>query len=81
MKTFRIAVLGGDGIGPEVMAEAVKVLRSVASRLDEESVLQPRNHDDAFGAIPELLWDILIRTGLDLLENGRRFTKAIRFAR
>jgi 3-isopropylmalate dehydrogenase len=27
--TFRIAVLGGDGVGPEVMAEAVKVLRAL----------------------------------------------------
>jgi 3-isopropylmalate dehydrogenase len=29
MTTFRIAVLPGDGIGPEVMAEALKVLRAV----------------------------------------------------
>jgi len=29
MKTYRIGVLGGDGIGPEVVAEAVKVLRAV----------------------------------------------------
>ncbi len=29
MKTYSIAVLGGDGIGPEVAAEAVKVLRKV----------------------------------------------------
>ena len=26
MKTYNIAVLAGDGIGPEVMAEALKVL-------------------------------------------------------
>jgi len=26
---FRLAVLGGDGIGPEVVAEAVKVLRAI----------------------------------------------------
>ena len=31
MKTFKIAALAGDGIGPEVMAGAVKVLR-VAER-------------------------------------------------
>ncbi|MGH8703172.1 MAG: isocitrate/isopropylmalate family dehydrogenase, partial [Burkholderiales bacterium] len=30
---FKIAVLPGDGIGPEVMAEAVKVLRAVESGL------------------------------------------------
>jgi 3-isopropylmalate dehydrogenase len=29
MATYRIAVLPGDGIGPEVMAEAIKVLRAV----------------------------------------------------
>src|SRR5438552_10671205 len=28
-KTFKIAVLAGDGIGPEVMAEALKVLRKI----------------------------------------------------
>jgi 3-isopropylmalate dehydrogenase len=32
-KTFQIAVLPGDGIGPEVVAEAVKVLRAVEARL------------------------------------------------
>src|SRR6185295_1633671 len=31
---FQIAVLGGDGIGPEVVAEGVKVLGAVAPRLD-----------------------------------------------
>src|SRR5262245_17957597 len=29
MKEFRIAVLGGDGIGPDVTAESVRVLRAV----------------------------------------------------
>jgi 3-isopropylmalate dehydrogenase len=32
MKTFRIAALAGDGIGPEVMREAIKVLRAVEKR-------------------------------------------------
>jgi 3-isopropylmalate dehydrogenase len=32
-KHFTIAVLPGDGIGPEVMAEGVKVLRAVEARL------------------------------------------------
>jgi 3-isopropylmalate dehydrogenase len=31
--SFRIAVLSGDGIGPEVIAEGVKVLRAVEKRL------------------------------------------------
>jgi 3-isopropylmalate dehydrogenase len=32
MKSYRIALMPGDGIGPEVTAEAVRVLDSVASR-------------------------------------------------
>ncbi len=31
-KTFRVAVLAGDGIGPEVMAEALKVLGAVSKK-------------------------------------------------
>ena len=31
MARFRIAVLGGDGIGPEVVGEAVKVLEAIAA--------------------------------------------------
>ena len=30
--TFKIAVLSGDGIGPEVVSEAVKVLKIVAHK-------------------------------------------------
>ena len=30
----KIAVLPGDGIGPEVMAEALKVLQAVQSKFD-----------------------------------------------
>jgi 3-isopropylmalate dehydrogenase len=33
MKTYSIATLPGDGIGPEVIAEAVKVLRALEPRL------------------------------------------------
>lgn len=29
MKSYTIAVLSGDGIGPEIMAEAIKVLDAV----------------------------------------------------
>lgn len=32
MKTFKIAVLAGDGIGPEIMREALKVLRAVENK-------------------------------------------------
>lgn len=31
-KTFKIAVLAGDGIGPEVMVQAIKVLRAVEEK-------------------------------------------------
>ena len=31
MKTYRIAVIAGDGIGPEVVREEIKVLRTVAA--------------------------------------------------
>ncbi len=34
MKRYSIAVLAGDGIGPEVIAEAVHVLHAVAQRVD-----------------------------------------------
>lgn len=32
MKTYKIAALAGDGIGPEVMREAIKVLRAVEKK-------------------------------------------------
>ena len=32
MKTYHIGIIGGDGIGPEVTREAVKVLRAAAAR-------------------------------------------------
>jgi 3-isopropylmalate dehydrogenase len=34
MKTFKIAALAGDGIGPEVMREAVKVLRAAEKKIN-----------------------------------------------
>ncbi len=36
MSQHRIAVLPGDGIGPEVMVEALKVLDAVAARFGLE---------------------------------------------
>ena len=30
MKTYRIAVIAGDGIGPDVLAEGIKILETVA---------------------------------------------------
>ena len=46
MKTHKIALLAGDAIGPEIMREAVKVLREVESRNDIRFDLQ----DAPFGA-------------------------------
>jgi 3-isopropylmalate dehydrogenase len=36
-RSIRIAVIGGDGIGPEVVAEAIKVLRSAATDVTIEA--------------------------------------------
>jgi 3-isopropylmalate dehydrogenase len=36
-RTIRLAVVGGDGIGPEVVAEALKVLRAAVSEVSEVS--------------------------------------------
>ena len=33
-KTYAIAVMGGDGTGPEVVAEGIKVLRAAAAKFD-----------------------------------------------
>ena len=33
-KTYKIAVIGGDGTGPEVADEAVKVLKAAADKFD-----------------------------------------------
>jgi 3-isopropylmalate dehydrogenase len=41
MKNFKIAVMAGDGIGPEIMQEAVKVLKLVEERNDVTFELMP----------------------------------------
>ena len=33
-KSYKIAVIGGDGTGPEVVVEGVKVLKAVAAKFD-----------------------------------------------
>ena len=33
-KNFKLAVIGGDGIGPEVVAEGLKVLDAVSAKYD-----------------------------------------------
>ncbi|WP_223912938.1 3-isopropylmalate dehydrogenase [Geobacter sp. AOG1] len=46
-KVFKVAVLPGDGIGPEVMAEALKVLDAVEKKYD---VTFERSHANVGGA-------------------------------
>ena len=47
MKNFKIAILAGDGIGPEITTEAIKVLKLINERNDDVSFeLMPA----AFGA-------------------------------
>ena len=41
MKNYKIALLAGDGIGPEIMAEAVKILKLVEERNDVSFELLP----------------------------------------
>lgn len=72
MKTYKIAVLGGDGIGPEIMGSALRVLDSLEARFGFKT---NRIHMEG-GA--EYYRD----TGRDLEENGietARKTDAILF--
>ena len=41
MSTYSIAILAGDGIGPEIMDQAVKILRLVESRNDVTFDMNP----------------------------------------
>ena len=41
MKTYNIGVIPGDGIGPEVVAEGLKVLRAVKDRFDVNLIEYP----------------------------------------
>ena len=52
--SFKIAVLAGDGIGPEVCAEALKVLRAVRSDFDyEEALVGGAAYDDCGEPLPD----------------------------
>src|SRR3954453_13554840 len=59
MKNYTIAVLAGDGIGPEVMREAVKVLRAVGKKFSigfafEEAPVGWAGIDASGKALPDL---------------------------
>jgi len=62
-KTFKIAVLAGDGIGPEVMAEALNVLDAVEKKFDVTFTRTPANVggagiDNEGKALPQSTIDI-----------------------
>jgi 3-isopropylmalate dehydrogenase len=57
-KQYRIAVLAGDGIGPEVMAEALKVLKAVSQKYEfsvtyKECYVGGAGIDNCGKALPE----------------------------
>ena len=61
----RIAVLGGDGIGPEVTAESVKVLDAIASRFGHEftyitGLVGGRAIDETGTALPDDTLNIVL---------------------
>jgi 3-isopropylmalate dehydrogenase len=57
-RNIRVAVIGGDGIGPEVVAEAVKVLRAIGT-----VAIEPTSYDlgsERFGRTGEVLPDSVL---------------------
>jgi 3-isopropylmalate dehydrogenase len=57
--SFKIAVLAGDGIGPEVCAEALKVLHAVRSDFEyEEALVGGAAYDDCGEPLPASTLDI-----------------------
>ena len=59
-KTYKIAVMGGDGTGPEVVAEGVKVLEAAARKYDFNLELTPFDYGG----------DRYLRTGIVLPDNA-----------
>lgn len=62
-KTFKLAALAGDGIGPEVMREAIKVLRAVEKRFSlqfdlSEAPVGWAGIDAAGKALPDATLDL-----------------------
>lgn len=66
--SHKVAVLAGDGIGPEVIAEAVKVLRRVSGDLEFESALVGgAAYDDCGHPLPESTLDLCKKADAVLL--------------
>ncbi|MEP7089609.1 MAG: 3-isopropylmalate dehydrogenase [Nocardioidaceae bacterium] len=62
-QTFRLAVIAGDGIGPEVTAEALKVLESVAAAHGDGVRFEPTRYDlgaERYLATGEVLPDVVL---------------------
>ena len=62
-KTYKVAVLPGDGIGPEVMAEALKVLDVIEKKYDAKF---ERNFANVGGAGIDLEGKALPQTTIDI---------------
>ncbi len=70
--TYRIAVLSGDGIGPEIVAEAVKVLAAAGRRFDiplefEESLIGGIAYDATGNPLPPNTLELCKRSEAVLL--------------
>ena len=60
--TYKVAVLPGDGIGPEVTAEAVKVLKALSSDFTfEEALVGGAAYDDGGHPLPASTLDLCRR--------------------
>lgn len=66
-KTYQIAVLPGDGIGPEVMAEALKVLDAVEKKFD---VQFKRTQANVGGVAIDLEGRALPQTTIDICKSS-----------
>ncbi|MCM0082735.1 3-isopropylmalate dehydrogenase [Geomonas sp. Red32] len=66
-KLFKVAVLPGDGIGPEVMAEALKVLDAIEKRYE---VKFERTHANVGGAGIDLEGRALPETTVNICKNA-----------
>ncbi len=66
--SFKIAVVAGDGIGPEVTAEAVKTLRAVRSDLEfEDALIGGIAYDETGDPLPAATLDLCMRSDAVLL--------------
>ena len=77
MKNFNIAALAGDGIGPEVMREAIKVLRvdgkeiSISNFTITDAPVGWAGIDFAGKALPDVTLESLQEVRCDPIRLGR----------